>query len=278
VKQRELRLPGCQDAALLGQAWLPERDLRSVIVISHGLAEHGGRYAGLAARLVDRGHAVYAIDHRGHGRSSGPRANIDRFSYLVSDLSAFVGRAQREHPNLPVFLLGHSMGGAVAFASALRIHATLRGLVLSAPALAVGQAVSPVRAGLLRIVSRFRPGAGALTLPATAVSRDPAVVRAYESDPLVHRGPIPARTVAELLDAMARFPAAAPTLKVPVLVQHGTADSLVPLVATRPVYETMGSPKQRWLRYYEGLYHEVYNEPERDTVIGDLERWLDGQL
>jgi len=278
VKQRELRLPGCQDATLQGQAWLPERNLRSVIVISHGLAEHSGRYAGLATRLVGRGHAVYAIDHRGHGRSTGERANIDRFSYLVSDLSAFVGRAQREHPDLPVFLLGHSMGGAVAFASALRIPGTLKGLVLSAPALAAGQAVSPFKESILKVLSRFRPCAAALTLPAAAVSRDPAVVRAYESDPQVHHGPIPARTVAELLDAMARFPPAAPTLKVPVLVQHGTADSLVPLAATRPVYETMGSPKLRTLRYYDGLYHEIYNEPEHDSVIGDLERWLDGHL
>ena len=278
MKQRELRLPGCHDATLYGQAWLPERNLRSVVVVSHGLGEHSGRYAGLATRLVARGHAVYAIDHRSHGRSSGERANIERFSYLVSDLSAFVGRAQREHPDQPLILLGHSMGGAVALASALRIHATLKGLVLSAPALAAGQVVSPLKAAILRIVSRLRPAAAALTLPPSAVSRDPDVVRTYEDDPLVHHGPIPARTVAELLDAMAGFPASAPTLKLPVLVQHGTADSLVPLAATRPVYEVLGTPKLRTLRIYDGLYHEVYNEPERDTVIGDLERWLDSNL
>jgi alpha-beta hydrolase superfamily lysophospholipase len=278
LKQRELRLPGCHDATLYGQAWLPERNLRSVVVVSHGLGEHSGRYTGLAARLVARGHAVYAIDHRSHGRSSGERANIERFSYLVSDLSAFVGRAQREHPDLPVILLGHSMGGAIALASALRIQATLKGLALSAPALAAGQVVSPFKAGMLRLASRLRPGAAALTLPPTAVSRDPAVVRAYEDDPLVHHGPIPARTVAELLDAMAGFPESAPALRLPILVQHGTADTLVPLAATRPVYDVLGNPKLRSLRYYEGLYHEVYNEPERDTVIGDLERWLDSRL
>lgn len=278
MKQRELRLPGCHDATLYGQAWLPERNLRSVVVVSHGLGEHSGRYTGLAARLVARGHAVYAIDHRSHGRSSGERANIERFSYLVSDLSAFVGRAQREHPDLPVILLGHSMGGAIALASALRIQATLKGLALSAPALAAGQVVSPFKAGMLRLASRLRPGAAALTLPPTAVSRDPAVVRAYEDDPLVHHGPIPARTVAELLDAMAGFPESAPALRLPILVQHGTADTLVPLAATRPVYDVLGNPKLRSLRYYEGLYHEVYNEPERDTVIGDLERWLDSRL
>jgi len=272
-----MQLPGCQDATLFAQAWLPERDPRVVVVISHGLAEHGGRYAALAERLVAHGYAVYALDHRGHGRSTGVRANIERFSYLVSDLSAFVGRAQRQHPDATTFLVGHSMGGAIALASVLRNPGGLKGLVLSAPALAAGEVVPPFKAFVVRLLSRLAPNTGALTLPATAISRDPAVVRAYESDPLVFRGAIPARTLVELLDAMAAFPESAPKLKLPVLVQHGTADRLVPLAATRPVYDRLGSSKQRTIRLYDGLFHEVYNEPERDQVIADLEAWIDGQ-
>jgi len=277
VKHREMQLPGCQDATLFAQAWLPERDPRVVVVISHGLAEHGGRYAALAERLVAHGYAVYALDHRGHGRSTGERANIGRFSYLVSDLGAFIGRAQRQHPDATTFLVGHSMGGAIALASVLRNPGGLKGLVLSAPALAAGEAVPPFKAFVVRLLSRFAPNTGALTLPATAISRDPAVVRAYESDPLVFRGAIPARTLVELLGAMAEFPEAAPKLKLPVLVQHGTADRLVPLAATRPVYDRLGNPKQRTIRVYDGLFHEVYNEPEREQVIADLEAWIDGQ-
>jgi alpha-beta hydrolase superfamily lysophospholipase len=272
-----MRLPGCQAAQLYAQAWLPEREPRAVVVVSHGLAEHGGRYAPLAVRLVGRGYAVYVLDHRGHGRSSGPRANIDRFSYLVSDFGAFVGRAQREHPDASMFVLGHSMGGAVALACALRSHSGPKGLVLSAPALAPGQAVPSLKATVLRLLSRFSPNTGALTLPAAAISRDPAVVRAYEADPLVYRGAVPARTLVELLDAMAAFPDAAPKLKLPVFVQHGTADSLVPLAATRPVYERLGTPKLRTVRIYDRLYHEVYNEPERERVLEDLEAWLESQ-
>jgi len=269
-----MQLPGCQDATLYAQAWLPDHDPTVVIVISHGLAEHGGRYAGLAQRLVARGYGVYAIDHRGHGRSSGPRANIERFSYLVSDLGTFVGRAQRQHPDATTFLLGHSMGGAIALAAALRNPGSLKGLVLSAPALAVGETVPPLKALAVRMLSRFAPSTGALTLAATAISRDPAVVRAYESDPHVFRGPIPARTLVELLEAMAAFPEAAPALRLPVLVQHGTADRLVPLAATRPVYERLGNPRQRTVRLYEGLFHEAYNEPEREQVLTDLEAWI----
>lgn len=275
VKRRDMQLPGCHDAPLYAQAWLPDREPGVVIVISHGLAEHGGRYAALAERLVARGYGVYAIDHRGHGRSAGPRANVERFSYLVSDLGGFLGRAQRQHPDATTFLLGHSMGGAIALATALRSPGTLKGLALSAPALAAGEAVPALKEFAVRLLSRFAPNTGALTLPATAISRDPAVVRAYESDPLVFRGAIPARTLVELLDAMAAFPGSVPKLSLPVLVQHGTADRLVPLAATRPLYERLGNPKRRTLRLYEGLFHEAFNEPEREQVFADLEAWIE---
>ena len=270
-----MQWPGCGETVLHGQAWLPERDPGVVVVISHGLAEHGGRYAALAEHLVGRGHGVYALDHRGHGRSAGPRANIERFSYLVSDLGTFVGRAQRQHPDATLFLLGHSMGGAVALAAALRNPGSLKGLVLSAPALAAGEAVPPLKEFAVRLLSRVAPNTGALTLPASAISRDPAVVRAYETDPLVFRGSIPARTLVELLEAMATFPDAIHKLRLPVLVQHGTADRLVPLAATRPLYDRLGNPKLRSIRLYEGLFHEAYNEPEREQVLADLEAWME---
>lgn len=270
-----MQLPGCQDAQLYAQAWLPDHEPGVVVVIAHGLAEHGGRYTALAERFVARGHGVYVLDHRGHGRSSGPRANVERFSYLVSDLGGFLGRAQRQHPDATTFLLGHSMGGAIALATALRSPGTLDGLVLSAPALAAGDEVRALKAFAVRTLSRLAPNTGALTLPAAAISRDPAVVRAYESDPLVFRGAIPARTLVELLDAMAEFPDAVARLRLPVLVQHGTADRLVPLAANRPLYERLGSAKQRTLRLYDGLFHEAYNEPEREQVLADLEAWID---
>jgi alpha-beta hydrolase superfamily lysophospholipase len=276
MKHRELQLPGCQDAGLFGQAWLPDRAPRAVVVISHGLAEHSGRYTGLASRLVDKGYAVYALDHRGHGRSSGTRANIERFDYLVSDLGAFIGRAQREHLDTPVILLGHSMGGAIALGCALKYQNVLRALVLSAPALATGEALPAFKRIMVNLLSALSPNTGALTLPAAAVSRDPEVVRAYERDPLVFHGAVPARTLAELLKAMTLLQQNAHELRIPVLIQHGTADALVPLAATHPIYQHLGLSKRRTLQVYEGLYHEVYNEPERDRVIRDLEAWLAG--
>jgi alpha-beta hydrolase superfamily lysophospholipase len=265
---------GCGDVRLYGQAWLPEEVPQVLLVISHGLAEHGGRYAALAEQLVGHNCAVYALDHRGHGRSGGPRANIERFEYVVSDLGTFIGRAQRQHPGVPVVLLGHSMGGAIALACALRFQDVLRALVLSAPALAPPEPPAGLRRLALRASSAWRPDAGVLQLQAAYVSRDPDVVHAYERDPLVFRGPIPARTVAELLDGMELIAAHADQLRLPVLVQHGTADRLVPLAAVQPVYQRLGLPKRRTVHLYDGLYHEVYNEPERDRVMRDLVNWL----
>jgi lysophospholipase len=274
MQHRELTATGLGGIDLYAQAWLPGVAPRAVIVVSHGLAEHGGRYETLARELVQREYAVYAVDHRGHGRSPGPRANIGRFAHLVADFCAFTDRCAAEHPGTPVFILGHSMGGAVAFASALRLQHMLRGLVLSAPALATDQSVPRLQEMFVRLLSVVAPGTGALTLPPDAVSRDPSVVARYAADPLVHHKAIPARTLVELLGAMRGFPASAPDLRLPTLVLHGTADTLVPLAATRPVYQAFGT-RDCVVKLYDGLYHEVFNEPERERVTADLFCWLE---
>lgn len=266
------------DTQPFSQSWHPQGAPRALVVISHGLAEHSGRYGELAARLTARGYAVHALDHRGHGRSEGRRSNIGRFAGVVSDLGELIVRARRDHPGVPTFLLGHSMGGAIALACALEHQAELRGLVLSAPALASNERVPPLRHLLLRLLSRIAPDMGVLNLPAEAVSREPAVVAAYAQDPLVYRGAVPVRTVAELVAAMATFPLRASELHLPVLVQHGTGDLLVPLAACEPIYDRLGDARMRTVKRYDGLYHEVYNEPERDRVIADLLEWLDAQL
>jgi acylglycerol lipase len=274
MKHREMEFPGCTDTGLFGQAWLPETAPRAVIVISHGLGEHGGRYADLAIRLVDKDFAVYALDHRGHGRSGGSRANIERFDYVVSDLGSFLGRAQRQHPGAPVILIGHSMGGAIALGCALKYENAIRALVLSAPAIAVSEPPSMLKRLMVNTLSALRPDTGVLKIPSRAVSRDPEVVRAYDADPLVFHAAVPARTVAELIAAMQALQQRAHELRLPVLIQHGSADELVPIAATHPVYQHLGLARRRTLQVYEGLYHEIYNEPEKDRVIRDLLNWL----
>jgi len=276
MQHLEHELIASDASRLFAQSWLPADRPERVVVIAHGLAEHSGRYAGFAEQLTARGMAVHALDHRGHGRSPGRRANIERFDTVVEDLSALVSDAARRHPGARVTLLGHSMGGAIALACALRHPEPLHDLVLSAPALAADPAVPGLQVGLVRLLSRWLPDAGALKLPAAAISRDPEVVRAYETDPLVYRGPVPARTLAELFDAMAAFPATVGALRLPVLVLHGTGDTLVALEHCRPVYDRIATP-DKTVKTYDGLFHEVVNEPERERVIADLLAWLDAR-
>lgn len=272
MQRREANLTGQGGVNLYSRAWLPDTAPVGVIVLAHGLAEHCGRYEHVAANLTGQGYAVHALDHRGHGRSGGKRANINRFAYLLADLDQLFAQARAAHPELPVTLIGHSMGGAIAFAYALKHQQDLKGLVLSAPALGT-KLVPKLQLLFVRFLSLVLPNMGAITLPATAVSRDPAVVQAYETDPLNYRGAVPARTVAELFAAMGSFPAAAPSLTLPVLVLHGTSDLLVPREDTLPVIDRIGSA-DKTLKVYEGLYHEVFNEPEQAQVLADLDAWL----
>lgn len=273
MKERTFTMYGEAGARLHARSWAPDGDAHSIAVIAHGLAEHCGRYDELVGHLVDAGYAVYALDHRGHGKSSGGRANIDRFEYVLADLHGLFELARAEWPGRPATLIGHSMGGGIAFAYACRHQAELHVLVLSAPLLGTDPKVSKVQEIAARVLSKVAPGLGALKLPADTISRDPAVVKAYRADPLVYTGAIPARTLVELVEAVATFPALAPSLKLPVLILHGTGDTLVPLAYTTPVVERIGSA-DRTVKHYDGLYHEVFNEPERGRVFADVLGWL----
>jgi alpha-beta hydrolase superfamily lysophospholipase len=261
---------------LFWQAWLPEGEPRAVVVIAHGASEHGGRYAWVAERLTARGFAVYAGDHRGHGRSEGPRAVVDRMANVVRDLDRVVEMAQTAHPGAKTVLLGHSMGGAVAIAYAIEHQDRLDLLVLSAP-LAVLAAASPMERAAARLLSTVAPRIGVFAIESEGVSRDPAVVRDYDADPLNHHGKLPARSVNELTGAVARFPAGLATLSLPLLTMHGTADTLTLPAGSELVIENAGSEDKSIIRY-EGLYHELLNEPERQKVLDDIVEWVEARL
>lgn len=257
---------------LHAQGWLPESEVRDVIAIAHGYAEHGGRYTNLVERLVPAGYALYAQDHRGHGRSGGRRALVDRMAHVIEDFHGFVGEVRAKHGGGPIKLLGHSMGGNVAFGYALRWPEDLSGLILSGPL--IGGTIPATQRIVLSALSAIAPNTGMIALPPEGVSRDPAVVEAYRADPLVTTGKVAARTAHEMFTAVAHYRDAAPGMKVPVLIQHGDADALVPIAGMRAVAPTIGASDKTVIEY-PGLFHEIYNEPEKDTVIGDLLSWLE---
>jgi alpha-beta hydrolase superfamily lysophospholipase len=265
-------LTGVRGLRIEHQTWVP-RDPRAAVVIAHGFAEHGGRYAYLAERLNDAGYVVRAPDHRGHGRSEGARTSIVRFDDYVADLLSVIELTHGEWPALRLSLVGHSMGGLIALALVVAHPDAVDALAVSAPAACPGT-VSPGRIGIGRVLSVVAPNAGVLRLPLDRVSRDPAVVRAYNSDPLVFRTPIRARLGAEMLKTMGSVDEGLPAMRTPLLVMQGTRDGLVDPGCGPHVYEAAGSP-DKTLKMYDGLWHEIFNEPERDEVIADLVAWLD---
>ncbi len=266
-------LTGVGGLRLFRQSWLPEPGTaaRAVVVIVHGAGEHSDRYDHVAARLTGEGVAVYASDHRGHGRSQGPREVIDRVDNAVSDLDQLVVLAADAHPSLPLFMLGHSLGAMIAVRYALAHQRRLTGLILSGALATIDASPAMLRVG--RLVSRLAPSLGLIALDSQLVSRDPEVVRAYREDPLVHHGRIPARTAAEIADTVGAFPDQVRAITVPTLILYGTADGLCPPSGSVMLAQRIGSDDVT-VRAYEGLYHEVLNEPERETVLDDVVGWL----
>jgi alpha-beta hydrolase superfamily lysophospholipase len=265
-------MAGAAGVQIWWQSWQPQADPKAVVVIAHGAGEHSGRYDHVAARLTSEGYVVYALDHRGHGRSGGPRALIDRVDNAVADLDKLVVMTGREHPGLPVFLLGHSMGGLIAVCYALDHQDRLGGLLLSGPLAALEAAPPPLRM-IAAILSTLTPQLGVLAVDASLVSRDPAVVKAYEKDPFVHHGKLPARTVHELASKVGGFPSTVGAITVPTLIMYGTADKLAPPAGSKMLAGTISSEDKKVIAY-DGLYHEILNEPEQRQVMDDMCAWL----
>lgn len=272
-------LTGAGGRRIFWQSWKPDGDVRAVIVLVHGASEHSGRYGYVAETLVADGYAVHALDHRGHGRSGGPRAVIDRLANAVADVDQLVLEAREQHLGAPVYLLGHSMGGTVAVSYALHHQPDeprLAGLILSAPLAALAAAPAHLRV-IGRVLSVVAPSLPLVAIDASLVSRDPGVVRDYESDPLNHRGKLPARTVAELTVAINGFPDGVGAITVPTLILYGTADRLCPPTGSTMLGERIGA-SDKTVKSYPGLFHEILNEPERDEVLTDIRGWLAERL
>jgi acylglycerol lipase len=259
------------------QAWLPDGDPKAVVLLLHGLAEHSGRYGHVARALTAAGCAVHAVDHRGHGKSDGKRTYVKSYSDYQRDILQFRRLVEQQHPGLPLFVLGHSMGGNLALGHVLDHQAGVRGMALSAPALAAGSSLSPAKIKLAKLVGKIAPGLRPEGLSADAISRDPAVVAAYVADPLVFNGKITAGAAAALLGSMEAFPPRYHELRLPILLQQGTADALVDIAGTRRL-EAGAVNATVTTHYYDGLYHEIFNEPEQAAVIADTIAWLDSVM
>ncbi len=278
---------GASDLELYRQSWRPAGAARARIIVVHGYAEHSGRYAWAGERLADAGYAVHAFDQRGHGQSVGARVLVDSFREHLDDLKAFVAEVETESDGSPLFVFGHSMGGAIVTLYIAVRSNPFAGVILSGPAIAaprglrlagpilgvVGRLAGPI----LGVVGRIAPGLGLVRLSASSVSRSLEIVEEYRSDPLVYRGKMPAGTVAAYGRALARIHAGMERIELPLLLLHGTADELCSPRGSKLLHERAGS-LDKTLKLYDGFAHELLNEPEKEQVLADILAWLDARM
>ncbi|WP_431234608.1 lysophospholipase [Mycolicibacterium psychrotolerans] len=273
----ERTFDGVGGVRIVYDVWTPDTEPRGVVVLSHGLGEHAGRYHHVTERFGQAGLITYALDHRGHGRSGGKRVMVRSIDEYTGDFHTLVATATAEHPDLPRIVLGHSMGGGIVFTYGVEHPNDYTLMVLSGPAVAANVGVPPVKAFLGKAVGSLLPNLPVEELDANAVSRDPAVVAAYNADPLVWHGKVPAGIAKALLKVGETMPQRARGLTAPLLVVHGGADRLVPAAGSERLVECVGSADVN-RKVYPELFHEVFNEPERDLVLDDVTTWIEARL
>jgi alpha-beta hydrolase superfamily lysophospholipase len=265
------------NADIYYQAWLPDESLKAIILLAHGLGEYCGRYANHVSHFVPLGYAIYGLDHLGHGKSGGEREVIKRFTDYTEPVMRYYQMVKGWHPGKPVFIFGHSMGGLITCCCLLDHQEDFKGAILSAPAIKVSDSISQFTITTVKILSRIAPKAGVIELDANFLTRDIEIVKDYVKDPLVFHGKTPARLAAEILKAMMLVSVEMGKITLPFIVVQGSEDKLVDPQGAQLLYNKVGS-RDKTLKIYEGLYHEIHNEPERAIMFKDLEDWLDARV
>lgn len=273
----ESRFTGCRGRSIFYQCWDPESAPRALLVLSHGLGEHSGRYPALAAYFVGHGFAVGGLDHNGHGASDGVPGDVQAFDDYVSDLAQLRDILVSRHPDIPVFLLAHSMGALVGASYLFQAQQQFDGAVMSGIPVKTGTHPGPLLQWLIRFFAVVAPRLGLTQLDAAGVSRDPEVVKNYIEDPLVYHGKLRARLLREFFAAIARLENEAGSLTLPLLLVHGGKDAMVLPESSRLIHAKAGS-SDKTLSIYPELYHEVFNEPEREEVLAEVLDWLNTRL
>jgi acylglycerol lipase len=266
---------GVGDYNIFFRSWRPSGSPRGVVVVVPGFNSHSGYYAWVAGQFAAAGLAVYALDLRGRGQSDGERFYVEKFDDYVSDVATFVALAKSREPGLPVFLLGHSAGGVVACLYTVGHQAELAGLICESFAF---QVPAPDFAlAVLKGLSHIAPHAHVLPLKNADFSRDPQVVAAMNADPLIAHETQPTQTVAAMVRADERLKQEFPLITLPVLILHGTHDKATRPSGSQAFYDSAGST-DKTLKLYEGGFHDLLNDLDKETVVADVKSWIASRL
>ena len=258
------------------RSWVPDKKPKAVVALVHGHGEHVGRYDHVGQAFTAAGYALTGFDLRGHGRSGGPRGHTPRYEALMDDIADFLALVAGRYPKLPVFLYGHSMGGNLVLNYILRRKPDVAGVIATDPWLKLAFDVPAARVVLVRVMDKLAPGFTQNSgLETAAISRDPEIVKAYVSDPLVHEK-ISVRLFSGIYESGLWAVEHAPEFPVPLLLMHGTGDRITSGQANREFAERAG--KVATWRAWDGLYHEIHNEPEKARVLKVMIDWMDQRL
>lgn len=266
---------GFDATTLFYRTFIPEKE-RFRVVVSHGLGEHSGRYTNVVQTLCPLGASVWIHDHRGHGRSQGNRGHVNEFNDYVRDLKILIEMARMGgSENLPILLLGHSMGGLIALSFARQYPRHVDGLIISSPLLGVPKPPPAVMNAIARTMAVIWPTLSLDNkLDPSGISHDSAVVGAYIHDKLVHSR-ISARWFARCMSEIQTTGGSPEAILAPILMQVAGDDHLVSAPAALAYFDTL-TATDKTLCHYDNLYHEIYNESlqDREKVLGDMKQWV----
>lgn len=257
------------------RSWQPSGKSRGVVIIVPGFNAHSGYYSWTADQFTANGLAVYALDLRGRGKSDGERFYVNKFDEYVSDVSKFIEIVKSKEPELPVFLLGHSAGGVVSCIYTIDNQDELDGLICESFAF---QVPAPDFAlAVFKGLSHVAPHAHVLHLKNELFSRDPKAVEAMNNDPLIAHETQPTQTLAEMVRADERLKKAFDQFTLPLLILHGTADKATKPSGSQLLYDSASS-KDKTIKLYEGAYHDLLNDTDKEIVMKDIQNWIDKHI
>jgi acylglycerol lipase len=271
----ESTFEGAGGLKIFTRAWPPAGQARGVLVIVHGFNSHSGQYLWAAEQFAANGLAVYALDLRGRGRSEGERYYVEKMEDYTDDVQTLVTRAKSENPGLPVFLLGHSAGGVISCNYLLDHPSEVDGFVCES--FAYELPVPDIVLSFLKGLSYITHHTHVFSLNNKDFSRDPAVVESMNEDILIKGESQPAQTAKVLIDGARRLTEEFPRMTLPVLIMHGTEDKATSPSGSQHFYEKAGST-DKTLKLYEGHFHDLLNDVDKEIVMADIQGWIDARL